>query len=152
MAKRLRRKWMWTGWTVWTVWTAAAASYVDPIQKRFSSKRRLCVTPGGAQNYYTPHPGLRYAHPGLLCCWPFGPPGFMTISVHNVHSHKAAKARRATHTQPQSGKSPEGDTYTATKRQKPGGRHIEAQGKPGRQARRSPGGDGIDLEPCKGDT
>jgi hypothetical protein len=32
---------------------------------------------------------------------------------------------------------------TAAKRQKPGGRHIEAQGKPGRQARRSPGGDGI---------
>jgi len=28
---------------------------------------------------------------------------------------------------------------TAAKRQKPGGRHIEAQGKPGRQARRSPG-------------
>jgi len=30
-------------------------------------------------------------------------------------------------------------TLTAAKRQKPKGRHIEAQGKPGRQARRSPG-------------
>jgi len=30
-------------------------------------------------------------------------------------------------------------TFTAAKRQKPRGRHIEAQGKPGRQTRRSPG-------------
>ena len=43
-------------------------------------------------------------------------------------------------------------TFTAAKLQKPGGRHIEAQGKPGRQARRSPGWDSIDLEPCKGGT
>ena len=41
---------------------------------------------------------------------------------------------------------------TAAKRQKPGGRHIKAQGKPGRQARCSPGWDGIYLEPWKGDT
>ncbi|HOG50887.1 MAG TPA: hypothetical protein PKY10_09870, partial [Lentisphaeria bacterium] len=26
--------------------------------EKFFSKRRLCITPGGAQNYYTPHPGL----------------------------------------------------------------------------------------------
>ncbi|HOG50591.1 MAG TPA: hypothetical protein PKY10_08380, partial [Lentisphaeria bacterium] len=31
-----------------------------------SSKTFLCH-PFGAQNYYAPHPGLRFAHPGLLC-------------------------------------------------------------------------------------
>ena len=34
---------------------------------------------------------------------------------------------------------PSTTSTTAAERQKPGGRHIEAQGKPGRQARRSPG-------------
>jgi len=56
----------------------------------------------------------------LLCCWPFGrqydahqPLSTMSTKVHRVHNNrKAAKAR---------------------------GRHIKAQGKPGRQVRRSPG-------------
>jgi len=55
-----------------------------------------------------------------------------------------------THQPPSTTSTQSTTSTTAAKRQKPGGRHIEAQGKPGRQARRSPGGDGIDLAPWKG--
>ena len=92
--------------------------------KRFFSKRRLCVTPSGLKMIIRLTQGFATLTLGFYVASPLG-------RQYDAHQPPSTTSTQST------------TSTTAAKRQKPGGRHIKAQGKPGRQARRSPGGDGI---------